>query len=72
MISDPALEGKGPLLTPGQTARLFGVDRRTIARWGDRGELTIVKTIAGQRRFRQSEVERVLQGATRLRVDDPA
>jgi excisionase family DNA binding protein len=72
MISDPALEGKGPLLTPGQAARLFGVDRRTISRWGDQGALTIVKTIAGQRRFRTCEVEQALRGATRLRAHSPA
>jgi excisionase family DNA binding protein len=68
VLADPALEGRGPLLTPGEAARLFGVDRRTIARWGDRGALTVVKTIAGQRRFRASEVELALRGATQLRV----
>jgi excisionase family DNA binding protein len=68
VISDPALEGKGPLLTPGQAANLFGVDRRTVARWADRGDLTIVRTIAGQRRFKLSEIQRKLQAATRLRV----
>ena len=70
MISDPALEGKGPLLTPGQAASLFGVDRRTVTRWADRGDLTIIRTIAGQRRFRLSEVQRVVEDATRLRVHE--
>jgi excisionase family DNA binding protein len=68
MITDPALAGKGSLLTPGEAARLFGVDRRTITRWGDQGKLSVVRTIAGQRRFREHEVEQALRGATRPRT----
>lgn len=49
-----------PLLRPEEVAELFGVDARTIARWADEGKLCSVRTLGGHRRFRKSEVERLL------------
>ncbi|WP_189951273.1 BldC family transcriptional regulator [Streptomyces roseolus] len=49
-----------PLLRPEEVAELFGVDARTIARWADEGKLCSVRTLGGHRRFRRSEVERIL------------
>ncbi|MFE6222930.1 BldC family transcriptional regulator [Streptomyces sp. NPDC057854] len=49
-----------PLMRPEEVAELFGVDTRTIARWADEGKLCSVRTLGGHRRFRRSEVERLL------------
>lgn len=51
------------LLTPGEVARLFGVDPKTVARWADAGELSAVRTLGGHRRYRASEVYRLLNRA---------
>jgi len=49
-----------PLLRPEEVAELFGVDVRTVARWADEGKLCSARTLGGHRRFRKSEVERLL------------
>lgn len=49
-----------PLLRPEEVAELFGVDTKTIARWADEGKLSSTRTLGGHRRFRKSEVERLL------------
>lgn len=44
------------LLTPGEVARLFGVDPKTITRWANAGKLSAIRTLGGHRRYRASEV----------------
>jgi excisionase family DNA binding protein len=39
------------LLTPGEVARLFRVDPKTVTRWADRGQLPSIRTLGGRRRF---------------------
>jgi excisionase family DNA binding protein len=51
------------LLRPGQVAALFSVTRRTVADWARAGKLEPIVTPGGHRRFRLSEVQRVLQSA---------
>ncbi|HEX2028205.1 MAG TPA: BldC family transcriptional regulator [Nitriliruptorales bacterium] len=48
------------LLTPGQVARLFGVNPKTVTRWAEAGHLTPVRTLGGHRRYRSSEVYELL------------
>lgn len=49
------------LLTPGQVARMFGVDPKTVTRWAQTGKLDAIRTLGGHRRYRRSEVERLLR-----------
>ena len=48
------------LLTPSEVAQLFRVDPKTVARWATAGKLTAVKTLGGHRRYRESEVRKLL------------
>lgn len=48
------------LLTPGQVARLFGVDPKTVTRWAGAGKLTALHTLGGHRRYRSAEVHELL------------
>jgi excisionase family DNA binding protein len=51
------------LLTPAEAARRLGVTANTVTRWSRAGKIAAVHTVGGHRRFRCSEVERVLLGA---------
>ena len=48
------------LLSPGQVARMFHVDRQTVTRWAAAGRLGSVRTPGGHHRFRESEVTGLL------------
>ncbi|MEV7008782.1 BldC family transcriptional regulator [Streptosporangium sp. NPDC051022] len=50
------------LLTPGEVARLFGVDPKTVNRWARTGRITSVRTPSGQHRYREGEVNALLYG----------
>jgi excisionase family DNA binding protein len=52
------------LLTPAEVASLFRVDPKTVTRWAKAGKLTAVRTLGGHRRFRQSEVQSLLNSNT--------
>jgi excisionase family DNA binding protein len=52
------------LLTPGEVAQLFRVDPKTVARWAATGHLGSVRTLGGRRRYRESEVQGLLQMLT--------
>jgi excisionase family DNA binding protein len=52
------------LLTPSEVAALFRVDPKTVTRWAKAGKLTPIRTLGGHRRYRKSEVEDLLKGAT--------
>lgn len=51
-----------PLLTPSEVARLFRVDPKTVTRWAQAGRIPAIKTVGGHRRFRASEISRLLNG----------
>lgn len=44
------------LLAPGQVARMFGVDAKTVTRWAKTGKIRSVMTPGGQRRFDPEEI----------------
>ena len=48
------------LLTPGEVALLFRVDPKTVTRWATTGRVGSIRTPGGHRRFRESEVKRLL------------
>ena len=48
------------LLTPAEVAKLFRVDPKTVTRWAKAGKITAVRTLGGHRRYRQSEVQNLL------------
>jgi len=56
----PLLETAEALLTPGEVARLFRVDPKTVARWDKEGKLTSVKTLGGHRRYPQTQISTML------------
>lgn len=56
------------LLTPAEVAFAFRVDPKTVTRWAKAGKLSAIRTPGGHRRYRESEVRRLLAGAVPQRV----
>ncbi|GAA0988601.1 hypothetical protein GCM10009551_043900 [Nocardiopsis tropica] len=52
------------LLTPGEVARLFRVDPKTVTRWEKNGRLASVKTLGGHRRYPRAQITHVLHAGT--------
>lgn len=52
------------LLTPGEVAQMFRVDPKTVTRWASAGRIGSIRTPGGHRRFRESEVKRLLANLT--------
>jgi excisionase family DNA binding protein len=52
---------KSDLVTTADAARILGVGTTSIKRWADMGLLGAVRTAGGHRRFRRSEVTRLLR-----------
>ncbi|MEU1736449.1 BldC family transcriptional regulator [Streptosporangium sp. NPDC020145] len=50
------------LLTPGEVARIFGVDPKTVNRWALTGRISSVRTPSGQRRYLESTIRALLNG----------
>jgi excisionase family DNA binding protein len=48
------------LLTPSEVASIFGVNPKTVTRWARAGRIGCVKTLGGHRRYRASEIHRLL------------
>lgn len=64
--SDPEI-----LLTPSEVAALFRVDPKTVTRWAKAGKISSIKTLGGHRRYRESEVKKLLHGVPGQRdIDD--
>lgn len=53
--------GGDRLLTPREVAALFRVKGRTVTRWAKEGRLASVRTLGGHRRFRESDVRKLLE-----------
>jgi excisionase family DNA binding protein len=49
------------LLTPGEVARLFRVDPKTVTRWAKAGKLTSIRTPGGHRRYPEKDVKALLK-----------
>jgi excisionase family DNA binding protein len=54
------LDAPDALLTPAEVAALFRVNPKTVTRWARAGKLPAIRTLGGHRRFRVSDVRRVL------------
>ena len=52
------------LLTPGEVARMFRVDPKTVTRWAVSGRIGSIRTPGGHRRFRESEVNDLFDDLT--------
>jgi excisionase family DNA binding protein len=48
------------LLTPLEVAKIFAVNVKTVGRWARAGHLPYLTTLGGHRRFRQSDIDRLL------------
>ena len=48
------------LLTPSEVAVMFRVNPKTVTRWARAGKISAVRTLGGHRRFRASEIRRIL------------
>ena len=50
------------LLSPGEVAKRFGVDVRTVRAWRLAGKLAVTKTPSGQNKFYESQIMCVMAG----------
>ncbi|HEY1331135.1 MAG TPA: BldC family transcriptional regulator [Actinomycetota bacterium] len=48
------------LLTPAEVAAMFRVDPKTVTRWAKAGKLSSIRTLGGHRRYRETEIQRLL------------
>lgn len=62
--STGAPQERDELLTPGEVAKLFGVDPKTVTRWASAGKLAPLRTLGGHRRYRSTEVYALLERST--------
>ncbi|MEX2255899.1 MAG: BldC family transcriptional regulator [Acidimicrobiia bacterium] len=59
--SDDAKAGEPEeLLTPSEVAAMFRVNPKTVTRWHRTGKVSAIRTLGGHRRFRASEIRRLL------------
>lgn len=47
-------------LTPAEVARRFRVNPKTVTRWAKTGKLSSFRTLGGHRRYRESDVNRLV------------
>jgi excisionase family DNA binding protein len=72
MPSQSELAESAPViwLTPAQAAPRLRVETRTLQRWANARRLTVVRTLGGHRRYKETEVDAL---AARLLVEaEPA
>jgi excisionase family DNA binding protein len=71
LVSSPVGQGKEcsmepdpeELLTPSEVAAMFRVNPKTVTRWARAGRISYIKTLGGHRRFKASEIRRLLEEA---------
>lgn len=49
------------LLTPREAADQFGVHPKTLSRWAAAGKVTSIRTLGGHRRFRETEIRKLIE-----------
>ncbi|MEV4097578.1 helix-turn-helix domain-containing protein [Streptosporangium saharense] len=52
------------LLTPGEVAHIFGVDPKTVNRWSLTGKIPSLKTPSGQRRYRETDINALINASS--------
>jgi excisionase family DNA binding protein len=57
-------------LTCAQTADLFGVDVKTVARWAKAGKVPALRTVGGHFRFDAGEMRRILAASKTGTIQD--
>jgi excisionase family DNA binding protein len=57
---DAARDAPEELLTPSEVAAMFRVNPKTVTRWHRTGKVSAIRTLGGHRRFRASEIRRLL------------
>ena len=62
------LMAENELLTPAEVAVMFRVNPKTVTRWARAGRISAVRTLGGHRRFRASEIRRILEDAQDLQA----
>lgn len=62
MARGPRPQDYEVLLKPGEVARRFNVDPRTVTKWAKLGKLTCVRTPMGQNLYYESQVMAVMAG----------
>lgn len=63
LIDGKELSEADRLLTPAEVATAFRVEVRTVTRWARTGSITAIRTPGGHRRYRETEVNALLQGS---------
>lgn len=61
------------LMTPAQVARVLALDPKTVTRWARAGTVPCITLPSGHRRFRRSDVDKLLgrgPAATPAQADD--
>lgn len=53
---------RGETLGPGEVARIFNVDTRTVTKWAQGGMIGFFRTPNGMRRYPECEVHRLANG----------
>lgn len=66
------LDPEDRLLTPAEVAARFRVDPKTVTRWARAGKISAIRTLGGHRRYRESEVESLLQDGIEVATMGPA
>lgn len=51
----------GRIYTPGEVAKMFRVDPKTVTRWAAAGKLSSLRTPGGHRRFREEDILQALK-----------
>ncbi|PIX31761.1 hypothetical protein COZ60_02800 [Candidatus Bathyarchaeota archaeon CG_4_8_14_3_um_filter_42_8] len=56
---------------PGEIAKLFGVDRKTVTNWAQTGKIPNLRLPSGRFRFRKDEIDDILREKKPLEIRVP-
>lgn len=57
------MSDKDEMLTPGEVAKLFRVDPRTVGRWANACRVPSIRTPGGHRRYPAAEVRELIKAS---------
>lgn len=55
------------LMKPAEVARIFDVHTKTVCKWANAGNLTVIRTMGGHRRYLRAEVMALRNAKVTLR-----